>query len=58
MLVLSRKLNEKILIEGGIEIQIVKITANTVRLGIEAPKTTKINRKEKLDELNQTAESE
>ena len=37
MLVLSRKLNEKIVIDGGIVVTVVKIDRNQVRLGIEAP---------------------
>ena len=35
MLVLSRKLNEKIVIDGGIVVTVVKIDRNQVRLGIE-----------------------
>ena len=38
MLVLSRKLNEKIVIDGGIVISVVKIDRNQIRLGIEAPR--------------------
>ena len=37
MLVLSRKLNEKIVIDGGIVVTVVKIDRNQIRLGIEAP---------------------
>jgi carbon storage regulator CsrA len=37
MLVLSRKLNEKIVIDGGVVVTVVKIDRNQIRLGIEAP---------------------
>ena len=37
MLVLSRKLNEKIVIDGGIVVTVVKIDRNSIRIGIEAP---------------------
>ncbi len=46
MLVLSRKLNEKIVIEGGIVITVVKIDRNQVRLGIEAPGHVQVFREE------------
>ena len=36
--VLTRKNGEKIVIDGGIEITVVDIRGNQVRLGIEAPK--------------------
>ena len=38
MLVLSRKFNESIVIDGGIKITVVEICGNRIRLGIEAPK--------------------
>ena len=37
MLVLSRKLNERIVIGGSIVLTVVKIQGGNVRLGIEAP---------------------
>lgn len=49
MLVLSRKLNEKIVIDGQIEVTVVKIDRNNVRIGIQAPGHVKVFRKEILD---------
>jgi carbon storage regulator len=46
MLVLSRKVNEKIVIDGGIVVTVVKIEGGQVRLGIEAPSHVKIFREE------------
>jgi carbon storage regulator len=48
MLVLSRKLNEKIIIDGNIIITVVKIDRNQVRLGIEAPGQVPVYREEIL----------
>jgi carbon storage regulator len=48
MLVLSRKLNEKIVIDGGIVITVVKIDRNQVRIGIEAPGHIPVYREEIL----------
>ena len=46
MLVLSRKLNEKIVIDGEIVVTIVKIDRNQVRIGIEAPGHIPVYREE------------
>jgi carbon storage regulator len=46
MLVLSRKLNEKIIIGEGIVLTVVKIDRNQVRLGIEAPGDVPVFREE------------
>lgn len=46
MLVLSRKPGEKIQIGPDIEITIVRIGPNTVRIGIEAPRGMNIVRQE------------
>jgi carbon storage regulator len=48
MLVLSRKINEKIVIDGGIVVTVVKIEGGQVRLGIEAPEHIKVYREEIL----------
>ena len=46
MLVLARKPNESIVIDGGIKITVVEIRGNQIRLGIEAPKEVGIMREE------------
>lgn len=46
MLVLSRKLGEKILIGDSIVLTVVKIDRNQIRLGIEAPSDVAIFREE------------
>ena len=46
MLVLTRKLGESIAIDDHIKIRVVQIKGKQVRLGIEAPKETKILREE------------
>jgi carbon storage regulator CsrA len=49
MLVLSRRLHEKILFPGlNITVQVVKIKPGVVRIGIEAPPNVKIFREELL----------
>ncbi|MCX6104079.1 MAG: carbon storage regulator CsrA [Proteobacteria bacterium] len=46
MLVLTRKIGEAIAIDDDIKIVIVQIKGGNVRLGIEAPRNTKIHREE------------
>jgi carbon storage regulator len=49
MLVLSRKTSERILIGDDIAITVVRIGPNSVRIGIEAPKSMNIVREELCD---------
>ncbi|MFZ5968974.1 MAG: carbon storage regulator CsrA [Bacillota bacterium] len=46
MLVLSRKVDESMMIDGQIEIQVLEITEGKVKLGIKAPRDIEILRKE------------
>jgi len=46
MLVLSRKPNESIIIGDNIEIKIVEVKGDYVKLGITAPKSIPVHRKE------------
>lgn len=60
MLVLSRKEGESIIINDNIEIKIVDIKMDQVKVGIIAPKEIKVFRKEIFDEVikeNQKAQS-
>ena len=59
MLVLSRKLNEKIILGGldsslpEITLVVVEIKGDKVRLGIEAPKDVSVHRQEVWAEIQQ-----
>jgi len=46
MLVLSRKVDQAIIVGEGIEIQINRIEGDTVKIGIQAPRDVPIYRKE------------
>ncbi len=46
MLVLSRKLGEKISIDGDIQVEILEVSGHRVRLGISAPRDVRILRSE------------
>jgi carbon storage regulator len=50
ILVLTRKIGEVICLDGGVEIKVVHIDRNTVRLGITAPRTVNIIRKELMSD--------
>ena len=51
MLVVSRKQDESIVIGNEIEIVVVRIDRNTVRLGIKAPRSISVHRKEVYEEI-------
>ncbi len=46
MLVLSRRKDESIVIDGNIQIEVLRVKGNTVRLGIKAPREVKVLRGE------------
>ncbi len=51
MLVLTRKINEKIIIGDNIEIVLVDIGKDQVKIGIEAPRSVKVHRWEVYEEI-------
>lgn len=53
MLVLSRKKGQSIMINDNIEISIIEIQGDQVRIGINAPKNISIHRKEIFLEIQQ-----
>ena len=59
MLVLSRKVGERIWIGEDISVTVVRITGGGVRIGIEAPHESPVVREElkkRLEEMNPDAE--
>ncbi len=52
MLVISRKREESLVIGDNIEIKIVKIEENSVKLAIDAPRELKILRKELIQDIS------
>jgi carbon storage regulator len=55
MLVLSRKEQQQIVLDGGITITVVRVQGGAVRLGIDAPKEVPIRRAELLDAMETAA---
>jgi carbon storage regulator len=51
MLVLARRLNESIMIGDDIEVVVIDIKGDQVKLGIRAPKRVTVHRKEIYDEI-------
>lgn len=53
MLILSRRLNECIMIGDEIEISVMDIKGDQIKLGIQAPRSIKIYRKEVYQAIQQ-----
>jgi carbon storage regulator len=51
MLVLARKKGESIIIDDEIEVRVVSVEGDVVKLGISAPKSTSIHRKEVFEAI-------
>lgn len=58
MLVLSRKVDETIVIGDDIELMVVAIQGDKVRLGIQAPKHVSVHRREVYDAIQRERETE
>ena len=53
MLVLARRINESIMIGDDIEVVVVDIKGDQVKLGIRAPRTVSVHRSEVYQEIKQ-----
>ena len=57
MLVITRKLEESIIIADNIEVTVLEVGPNRVKLGIDAPKSIKVIRNELIEAQNTNRES-
>ncbi len=57
MLVLTRKTNQSIMIGDDIEITILSVSGDKVRIGIEAPRDISVFRREVLDNAETTPDT-
>ena len=53
MLVLTRKLHQSIVIGDGIEVVVLEVRGEQVRIGIKAPKNVAVHRKEIYDQIHE-----
>lgn len=51
MLILSRKIGESIVIDGRIQVKVVRVEGDVVKVGIEAPSDVPVHRQEVYDEI-------
>jgi carbon storage regulator len=56
MLILSRKLNESIVIDGRIVVKVLRIEKESVKLGIQAPPEVPVHREEIHDAIQKGKE--
>jgi carbon storage regulator len=57
VLVLSRKVNQAIMIGDDVRIVIVAVDRDQVKLGVEAPREISVHRSEIYDEIKRTGRS-
>lgn len=51
MLVITRKIDQSIIIDGRIEVVVTGITKDGVRLGISAPRDVQVHRREVFEDI-------
>lgn len=54
MLVLSRKVNESIVIDGCVTVKILRVEGDVIKLGIQAPSNIPVHRQEIYEEIQRS----
>jgi carbon storage regulator len=54
MLVLARKLNQNIVIDGNIVVKVLRVERDVVKLGIQAPAAIPVHRQEIYEEIQRS----
>ena len=54
MLILSRKIGETIVIDGHIHVTVMRVDGDVVKLGIAAPTSVPVHRKEVYEEIQRS----
>jgi len=57
MLVLARKLNQNIVIDGRIIVRVLRVERDVVKLGIQAPTSIPVHRQEVYEEIQRSNKS-
>jgi len=58
MLVLSRHVEQSIMIGDDIEVKVIRISGDTVRLGIQAPKNISVHRQEVYNDIHDSGDKQ
>lgn len=58
MLVLTRRPEEQIIIDGNIRITVLSVVGNKVRIGIDAPPSVRVNRSEIIEDRKPACDKE
>lgn len=54
MLILTRKVNQKLIINDNIEITVLEVNGNAIKIGVQAPSDVRIYREEIYREIQNT----
>ena len=57
MLVLARKTNESLVIDGRIVVRVMRVDGDTVKIGIDAPKEVPVHRREVYEAIKRSEQS-